>query len=73
MGNYLISAQNDSVTGKCKQTMLQNGQVKITGISSSERNKPHALPANRKEGGRKKGRMGRREEGEEEKKKNEAK
>lgn len=53
--------------------MLQNGQVKITGISSSERNKPHALPANRKEGGRKKGRMGRREEGEEEKKKNEAK
>lgn len=59
-----------------KQTMLQNGQVKILGISPGERKKPYALPANKKEGrkeGGKEGRMGRREKGKEEKKKNETK
>lgn len=56
--------------------MLQNGQVKILGISPGERKKPYALPANKKEGrkeGGKEGRMGRREKGKEEKKKNETK
>lgn len=59
-----------------KQTMLQNGQVKMLGIGPGERNKPHALPADKKEGQKeegKEGRMGRREKGKEEKKKNEAK
>lgn len=52
VGNYLIRAQNERATGKCKQTMLQNGRAQITGISPIRGNKPLPSAARKRPGHR---------------------